>query len=104
MIVIKSYLKVEKAEDDYSYVEQEHYIDDGVIVMVSSPYRAYKVSCPGYGRGRGLRDCWCFDLDIGHGSTTFWYPISTSKPGAEDVCRKYFDVCVNALSGRHSRP
>lgn len=104
MIVIKSYLKVEKAEDVYSYVEQEHYIDDGAIVMVSSPYRVYKESYIGYRSSKGLQDCWCFDLDIGHGSTSFWYPIRASKPSAEDVCREYFNVCVNALIGKDSRP
>ena len=104
MIVIKSYLEVQKDEYNYSYVEQEHYIDDGAIVMVSSPYRVYKESYIGYRSSKGLQDCWCFDLDMGHGSTSFWYPIRASKPSAEDVCREYFDVCVKALSGKHPRP
>ena len=104
MIVIKSYLKVQKSRRGYSYVEQEHYIDDGVIVMVSSPYRAYKDSDVFEQGSSGLQDCWCFDLNTGHGSTTFWYPIRTLKPSAEDVCREYFNVCVNALIGKDSRP
>lgn len=104
MIVIKSYLEVEKAENVYSYVEQEHYIDDQVIVRVGSPYRAYKESRIGYRVSRGLKDCWCFDLDMGRGSITFLYPKSTSEPSAEEVCREYFDVCVNALRGKNSRP
>jgi len=104
MIVIKSYLEVQKDEHNYSYVEQEHYLDDGAIVMVSSPYRAYKKSRISYRSNCGLLDCWCFDLDIGHGSTSFWYPIRASKPSAEDVCREYFNVCVNALIGKDSRP
>ncbi len=104
MIVIKSYLEVQKDEHNYLYVEQEHYIDGRAIVMVSSPYRAYKKSRISYRSNCGLLDCWCFDLDMGHGSTVLLYPINTSKPSAEDVCREYFDVCVKALSGKHPRP
>ena len=104
MIVIKSYLKVEKAGNVYSYVEQEHYIDDRAVLMVSSPYRAYKESSVFYQSSRGLKDSWCFDLDMGHGPITFCYPKSTSKPSAEDVCRQYFNVCMNALIGKDSRP
>lgn len=113
MIVVSDFIRV-KTEKGFvgSYVGQDTYIDERSLVLVSSPYRdqqdKFKVSDLGSGW------CWCFGAIIGGRLFEFTYPIRDSElkskskskiematqaadQAAEQECRKYFDLCVEAL-------